>query len=53
MRINFAENCLWLALFFVNSPFRPQKFNWRQIGRDLPLVGYAFNLFQAQSLTNL
>ena len=53
MRINFAQNCLWLGLFFVNSPFRPQKFDWRQIVRDLPLVGYGFNLLQGKSLTNL
>ena len=37
--IGFSENCLWLALFFVLSPFRPRRLVWRRVLRDLPLLG--------------
>ena len=37
--VGFPENTLWLAIFFVGSPFRPQKLSWRKIFQDLPLIG--------------
>lgn len=50
--INFEQNCLWLALFFLNSPFRPRRFDWQQTLQDLPLIDllvaknrkYGFNM---------
>ena len=39
MGVGFPQNPLWLALFFVLSPFRPHPASWRQALRDLPLVG--------------
>ncbi len=39
MGVGFPQNPLWLALFFVLSPFRPHPASWRQSLRDLPLVG--------------
>ena len=42
MQIPFLQNCIWLALFFVNSPFRPLDFNSKQILKDLPLFNYFF-----------
>ncbi|MEO0374720.1 MAG: hypothetical protein AAF329_08865, partial [Cyanobacteria bacterium P01_A01_bin.17] len=42
MSISFWSNCLWLTLFFVNSPFAPKHFVWRQVVRDLPLFGFVF-----------
>lgn len=45
MTITFEQNCLWLALFFINSPFLPVRFDWRQILQDLPLVGLLFSKY--------
>lgn len=45
MNINFSNNCLWLALFFLCSPFAPKSFNWRQIIQDLPLIGLLFSKY--------
>ncbi|HEX9671679.1 MAG TPA: hypothetical protein VGC93_19575 [Thermoanaerobaculia bacterium] len=39
MGVGFPQNPLWLALFLVLSPFRPQPPRWRQALRDLPLLG--------------
>ena len=39
MGVGFPQNPLWLALFLVLSPFRPQPPHWRQALRDLPLLG--------------
>lgn len=39
MTITFEQNCLWLVLFFVYSPFRPKKFNILKFLHDLPLFG--------------
>ncbi len=40
MGVGFPQNPLWLALFLVFSPFRPQPSpGWRRALRDLPLVG--------------
>lgn len=39
MGISFLQNMLWLALFFVLSPLRPEKPCWRQMLRDLPGLG--------------
>ncbi len=39
MGVGFAQNNLWLALFLVFSPFRPARPSWRQMLRDLPLLG--------------
>ena len=39
MGVGFPQNPLWLALFFVLSPFRPQPPRWRQALRDLPVLG--------------
>lgn len=36
MGVGFAQNVLWLALFFVLSPLRPATLSWRQMLRDLP-----------------
>lgn len=43
MNVAFVQNTIWLALFFINSPFRPLNFKWQQILRDLPLFGYFFH----------
>ncbi|HEX5760337.1 MAG TPA: hypothetical protein VF121_14205 [Thermoanaerobaculia bacterium] len=42
MGVGFPQNPLWLALFFVLSPFRPQPASWRQALRDLPVFGRWF-----------
>ena len=42
--VGFAQNTLWLALFFLLSPFRPQSFEWRRTSRDLPVVGPLLSL---------
>ncbi len=42
MGVGFAQNSLWIALFLVFSPFRPQRTYWRKILRDLPLIGRWF-----------
>lgn len=39
MGVGFAQNCLWLALFLVVSPLRPERFEWRRAARELPLLG--------------
>lgn len=39
MGVSFLQNMLWLALFFVLSPFRPQEPSCRQMLRDLPGLG--------------
>jgi hypothetical protein len=39
LNVSFVQNTLWLALFFVFSPFLPDSPSWRQTARDLPLVG--------------
>lgn len=42
MGVGFPQNPLWLALFFVASPFRPRRASgasWRDAWRDLPLLG--------------
>ena len=49
MRIFFIQNCLWLTLFFVNSPFRSLNFNWQQLMENLPLFSYFFGLFHKKS----
>ncbi len=46
MTISFWQNCLWLALFLLNSPFRPHSFKGKQILRDLPLVNLLFMKYQ-------
>lgn len=37
--VGFAQNSLWLALFLVFSPFRPQVHSWRDMFAELPLLG--------------
>ncbi|MCH9646720.1 MAG: hypothetical protein K0U98_00700 [Deltaproteobacteria bacterium] len=41
--VGFAQNSLWLALFLVFSPFRPQQTSWpnswRTMLEELPLLG--------------
>ncbi len=39
MGIAFLQHPLWLALFLVLSPFRPEATGWRQSLAELPLVG--------------
>lgn len=39
MGVGFPQNPLWLALFFVASPFQPPAISWREIVRDLPVFG--------------
>jgi hypothetical protein len=39
MGVGFPQNTLWLALFLVLSPFRPETPDWRQAVRDLPVLG--------------
>ncbi len=39
MGVGFPQNPLWLALFLVLSPFRPQPPRWRESLEDLPVVG--------------
>jgi hypothetical protein len=39
MGVGFPQNPLWLALFFVFSPFRPQASSWRRTLGELPVVG--------------
>ncbi len=39
LNVSFVQNTLWLALFFVFSPFNPDRPSWRQTARDLPLLG--------------
>jgi len=39
LTVSFPQNVLLLALFFLNSPFRPERGNWRMTLGDLPLVG--------------
>lgn len=43
MTVSFWQNCLWLTLFFLNSPFRPKSYNFRKIIRDLPLISLVLN----------
>ena len=40
MGVGFPQNPLWLALFLVLSPFRPEQGGWRRAARDLPLIGW-------------
>lgn len=40
MGVGFPQNSLWLALFFLLSPFRPDSEDWLQAARDLPVVGH-------------
>jgi hypothetical protein len=42
--IGFPRNILFLALFFVCSPFAPSKTNWKTVIRDLPIIGYLTEL---------
>lgn len=44
MDINFPENILWLAIFFLGSPFRPESFSGRQLLQDLPLISRILHL---------
>ena len=39
MGVGFAENTLWLALFLVASPLRPERLSPSQALFDLPLIG--------------
>ncbi len=39
MGVGFPQNPLWLALFFLPSPFSPPAPEWRQALRDLPVLG--------------
>ena len=39
LNVSFVQNTLWLALFFVFSPFNPDVPNWLQTARDLPILG--------------
>ncbi len=39
MGVGFAQNSLWLALFLVFSPFRPEAASWRRVAEDLPVLG--------------
>lgn len=39
MGVGFPQNPLWLALFLLVSPFRPESPSWRQLLRDLPVIG--------------
>ena len=48
MTITFEQNCLWLAIFFLYSPFRPNTFQVQNIINDLPL----FNLLVSHQLKN-
>lgn len=38
MEIGFVENVIWLVLFLVLSPFRPQRLSWRRLRSELPGV---------------
>lgn len=42
MGVGFPQNPLWLALFFLLSPLRPEAPSWRRAVRDLPLIGRWF-----------
>lgn len=39
MGVGFPQNVLWLSLFFVLSPLRQEGAGWREMARDLPLLG--------------
>lgn len=39
MGVGFAQNTLWLALFFAVSPFRPRESSVLHQAQDLPLLG--------------
>ncbi len=39
MGIGFVQHSLWLTLFLVLSPFRPQRFSWGATAGQLPLLG--------------
>ena len=39
LNVSFVQNALWLALFFVFSPFNPDRPDWRKTVCDLPLIG--------------
>jgi hypothetical protein len=39
MGIGFPQNTLWLALFLMLSPFRPEVTSWRRAAGDLPVLG--------------
>jgi hypothetical protein len=43
LSITFNPNVVLLALFFVNSPFRPFLFNLKTTVRDLPVLGWLIN----------
>lgn len=40
MGIIFIYNVLFIAVFFLASPFAPEKNNWREVLRDLPILGF-------------
>ncbi|NES73992.1 MAG: hypothetical protein F6K24_56805, partial [Okeania sp. SIO2D1] len=40
LKISFWENCLWLILFMLYSPFIPKYLSWKQTIMDLPLFGW-------------
>lgn len=40
MGIYFWDNCYILAIFFIHSPFRPQKTDLNTVLLDLPLFGF-------------
>ena len=40
MTITFEQNCLWLALFFLYSPFRPSSCSIKQIILNLPCIDW-------------
>ena len=42
MTINFAQNCLLIALLLLNSPYAPPKSSWRAGLAALPLFGRFF-----------
>ena len=40
MEVGFPLNALWLALFFLISPFAPARVSARRVVRELPGAGW-------------
>jgi hypothetical protein len=40
--VHFPEAVLFLGLFYLGSPFRPERLGWRRVGGALPILGIPF-----------
>lgn len=51
LSVPFNTNVILLALFFVNSPFRPSVLNLSVIIHDLPIIGWVFRRLTTQTIS--